>query len=66
MIIFQFVAELKSIVPITKNQNLHRVYMTDINDDDGYKSYSTVNTQNSGGIFQFNANSTVRHYGPEP
>ena len=33
--------------------------MTEINDNDGYKSDFTANTQNVGGTFQFNANSTM-------
>ena len=59
MVIAQFVAESKSIVPVTKNRNLHTVYLTESNDDDGYKSDFTANTQNSEGTFQFDVNSTV-------
>ena len=59
MVIPQFGAESKSIVPVTKNWNLHTVYLTDLNDNYGYKSDFTANTQNSEGSFQCNANSTI-------
>ena len=59
MVISRFVAESKSIVPVTKNQNSHTVYLTDFNDYDGYRSNITANTQNLEGIFQFNTNSTM-------
>ena len=59
MVIAQFVTESKSIVPVTKNRNLHTVYMTNFNDGDGYNSDFTVNTQNSERTFQFNTNSTM-------
>ena len=59
IIIAQFVAGSKSIVPVTKNRNLYTVFMSDFNDRDGYDSDFTANTQNSDGIFQFNVNSSL-------
>ena len=59
MVIAQFVAESKSIVPVTKNQNLHTVYMTDFNNNGGCNSDFTANTQNSEGTYQFNTNSSM-------
>ena len=57
--IAQFVAEPKYIVPVTKNRQMYTVYMTDINDDNGYKSDFTANTQSSEGTYHFNVSSTV-------
>ena len=55
-IIAQFVVDSKSNVPITKNRNLRTVYRMELEDDDGYESDSTANSE---GIFQFNANSAI-------
>ena len=59
MVIAPFFAESNSIVPVTKNRQMYTVYAIDMIDDEGYKFDSTANTQNSEGMYQFNANSTV-------
>lgn len=59
MVIAQFIVEPRHIVPVTKNQQIHTVYMTVINDDDGYKSDCKANTHKSEGTYHYNANSTV-------
>ena len=38
---------------------MHTVYAVDINDEEGYKSNFTVNTQNLEGTYRFNVNYTV-------
>ena len=56
MIIAQFVAESKSSVPASKNQNLQTVYRMKFDDKDEYESDFTANSE---GTFQFNVNSAM-------
>ena len=56
MVIAQFVADSKSGAPIIKNRNLRTAYQIEFNDNDGYNSDFTANSE---GTFKFNANSAM-------